>query len=288
MSLIEIENFSYTYATAARPALSGLNLKIGGGEFVALIGANNSGRSTICNALCGAVPQLYHGQVEGRVLVCEKDTAETPLAELAESVSLVMQNPERQLSGIRFTIAEEVGFSLENRGVERREIISRVGKALALTGLSDLADRSPHCLSGGQLQKVVLAAALACETPVLVLDEPTTFLDPLAAKQVFEILDGLRSSGTTIVLVEQRMESIAYYADRVLALHEGRIVLDGPPSEVLISPVVKDIGLDWTRFTKVAGIARDHGCWAEDRKLAVTLSGTVAGLDAAQEIRHDH
>ena len=288
MSLIEIKDFSYTYAASTRPALSGLNLKIGAGEFVALIGANNSGRSTVCSALCGAVPQLFHGKTDGCVRVCEKDTARTPLAELAESVSLVMQNPERQLSGIRFTIAEEVGFSLENRGVERGEIISRVEKALALTGLSDLAERSPHHLSGGQLQKVALASALACETPVLVLDEPTTFLDPLAAKQVFEILDDLRSRGTTIILAEQRMESVAFYADRVLALHEGKIVLDGSPAEVLVSPVVKEIGLDWTRFSKVSALARGHGRWAEDRMLATTFSDAVEGLEAAQEVRHDH
>jgi len=281
MSLIEIKKFSYTYAASAIPALSGLDLKIGAGEFVALIGADNSGRSTLCNALCGAVPRLYHGQTEGSIRVCGKDTAETPLAELSESDSLVMQNPERQLSGIRFTVAEEVGFSLENRGVERNEIIGRVEKALALTGLSDLAERSPHHLSGGQLQKVVLASALACETPLLVLDEPTTFLDPLAAKHVFEILDDLRSSGTTIVLAEQRMESIALCADRVLALHKGKVVLDGPPAEVLVSPVMKEIGLDWTRFSKVSGLAREYGRWAENRKLATTFREVVEGLDAS-------
>ncbi|WP_419784502.1 energy-coupling factor ABC transporter ATP-binding protein [Maridesulfovibrio sp.] len=288
MSLIEIKKFSYTYAASALPALSGLDLRIGAGEFVALIGADNSGRSTLCNALCGAVPRLYHGQTDGSIRVCGKDTAETPLAELAESVSLVMQNPERQLSGIRFTVAEEVGFSLENRGVERCEIIGRVEKAMALTGLSDLAERSPHHLSGGQLQKVVLASALACETPLLVLDEPTTFLDPLAAKQVFEILDGLRSSGTTIVLAEQRMESIALYADRVLALHKGKVVLDGPPAEVLVSPVMKEIGLDWTRFSKVAALAREYGRWAENRKLAATFGEVVEGLDASAGGRHDY
>lgn len=286
MSLIEIEDFSYSYPASSRPALSDLDVRIEAGQFVALIGANNSGKSTLCSALSGAVPQLYHGKADGRIRVCGNDAAETPLAELSESVALVMQNPERQLSGIRFTVAEEVGFSLENRGVERSEIIQRVDKSLALTGLSELAERSPHHLSGGQLQKVALASALACDTAVLVLDEPTTFLDPLAARQVFEILHGLRSKGKTIVLAEQRLESIAKYADRVLALHEGRIVLDGSPAEVLISPQLKKIGLDWTRFSKVAELARRCGYWAEVRTLPTTFSGVVEGLGATAGVRN--
>ncbi|WP_421903607.1 energy-coupling factor ABC transporter ATP-binding protein [Maridesulfovibrio sp.] len=279
MSLIEIEKFSYSYTPSSRPVLSNLDLEIEAGEFVALIGVNNSGKSTLCNAFCGAVPQLYHGKMDGNVRVCAKDIAEVPLAELSESVALVMQHPERQLSGIRFTVAEEVGFSLENRGVERDEILQRVDEALSLTGLSDLAERSPHHLSGGQLQKVALASALACDTPVLVLDEPTTFLDPLAAKQVFEILYELRSKGKTIVLAEQRVESLALYADRVIALHEGRVVLDGPPAEVLVSPLLKEIGLDWTRFSKIAELARSRGRWAEERALATTFGEVVEGLE---------
>ncbi|WP_320174050.1 ABC transporter ATP-binding protein [Maridesulfovibrio sp.] len=284
MSPIEIENFTYSYASSASPALHDLNFEIGAGEFVALIGANNSGKSTLCNALCGAVPQLYHGEFDGNVRVCGKDISATSLAELSESVALVMQHPERQLSGIRFTVAEEVGFSLENRGVDRAEILERVDEALVLTGLSNLAERSPHHLSGGQLQKVTLASALACDTPVLVLDEPTTFLDPMAARQVFEILDSLRSKGKTIVLAEQRLESIAIYADRVIAFHEGRIVLDGPPAEVLVSPLIKDIGLDWTRFSKVAELARKRARWAEGRALATTYGEVVEGL----EVRNDN
>ncbi|MFW5500295.1 MULTISPECIES: energy-coupling factor ABC transporter ATP-binding protein [unclassified Maridesulfovibrio] len=284
MSFIEIKNFTYSYASSASPVLRNLNLEIGAGEFVALIGANNSGKSTLCNALCGAVPQLYHGKFEGNVRVCGKDTSDTPLPELSESVALVMQHPERQLSGIRFTVAEEVGFSLENRGVDRDEILDCVDDALALTGLSNFAERSPHHLSGGQLQKVALASALACDTPVLVLDEPTTFLDPLAARQVFEILDGLCSKGKTIVLAEQRLEGIAIHADRVIAMHEGRVVLDGPPAEVLGSPLLKEIGLDWTRFSKVSELARKRKLWAEGRALATTFAEVIDGL----EVRYDN
>ncbi|NDV22315.1 energy-coupling factor ABC transporter ATP-binding protein [Desulfovibrio sp. JC022] len=278
MSLIEIEKFSYRYGASSQLVLNKLNLRIAGGEFVAVIGANNSGKSTLCNVLTGAVPQLYHGLHEGRVRICGKDTAEIPASELAGSVAFVMQNPKQQLSGIRFTVAEEVAFSLENMGLPRENIRQHVDKALALTGMLSFADRSPHHLSGGQLQKVTLAAALACDTRIIVLDEPTTFLDPLAAKQVFEILFRLRQSGKTVVLAEQRLENIALCADRVIALHEGEIVLDGLPNEVLASPLLKDIGLDVTRFSKVAELAKVAGCWREEQELATTFDGVLEGL----------
>lgn len=287
MSLIEIENFSYSYPASGEPALSSISLCIGAGEFVAVIGANNSGKSTLCYALSGVVPHLYQGKAEGSVKVCGNNTADTPVADLIRSVALVMQKPEHQLSGVRFSVAEEVAFSLENMGVERDEIKRRVDEALNITGLSGVSDRSPHHLSGGQLQRTVLASALVCDTPVLVLDEPTTFLDPAGAGHTFEILSRLRDQGKAVVLVEQRLESIALHADRVIALHRGRIVLDGPPEEVLTSMKLKDIGLDWNRFTRVAHLAVKNGLWGDGRELATTLKTTVDGLKVFREVARD-
>jgi energy-coupling factor transporter ATP-binding protein EcfA2 len=278
MAIIEISDLSYTYPDSEDPALDNLSLDIWQGQFVAVIGANNSGKTSLCHALTGVIPHLYQGSIRGRVRVCDKDSAETSVSEMAESVALVMQNPESQLSGVRFTVRDEIAFGLENRGMDRQSMLDRVDTALALTGLADLADRSPHHLSGGQMQKVALAAAVAGDTPILVLDEPTTFLDPASARAVFAILHQLGEQGKTIVVAEQRLESVALFADRVIALHKGQAVLDGAPEEVLVSPRIRDIGLDWTRFTRIGELARERDLWPKDAGLPTTLEDTVQGL----------
>ena len=278
MPTIEIENLSYTYPGCETPALDNLSLEIEQARFVAVIGANNAGKTSLCHALTGVIPHLYQGGLQGRVSVCGHDTARATVSDLAESIGFVMQNPESQLSGVRFTVRDEIAFGLENRGMDRQSMLDRVNKALALTGLSDLADRSPHHLSGGQLQKVALASAVAGDTPILALDEPTTFLDPVSAQAVFAILRQLRKQGKTIVVAEQRLESVALFADRVIALHKGKVVLDGLPEEVLTSPLIRDIGLDWTRFTRIGERARERGLWQEETGLPTTLKDTVKGL----------
>ena len=279
MPIIEINNLTYTYPASKTPALNDLSLQVRPGQFVAVIGANNSGKTSLCHALAGVIPHLYHGTQHGQVLVCGRDTADQSVSELAASVAFVMQNPESQLSGVRFTVREEVAFGLENQGMDRRLMQERVDTALDLTGITNLADRSPHHLSGGQLQKVALASAVATDAPILVLDEPTTFLDPTSAGAVFAVLRRLQNQGKTIVLAEQRLESVALFADRVVALDKGKIVLDGPPKHVLVSPLMKKIGLDWMRFTRIAATAKENGLWENGNPLPVTLADTASGLD---------
>lgn len=280
MPILQCDAFSFAYPGAAQNALNNLSFQIFSGEFVAVTGANNAGKSSLCYALTGVISHLYQGKTRGSVRICGTDTAESTVAEIAESVAFVMQKPEHQLSGVRFTVFEEVAFTLENRGMEKEAIRQRVAQTLEMLQLSDVSQRSPHQLSGGQLQKVVLAAALAGDSPVLVLDEPTTFLDPVSARQTFDILSQLREAGKTIVIAEQRLDTIAAYADRVIALHQGACVLDGPPADVLASPVMQKIGLDWTRYTKVAELARRRRLWPADTPLATTLSETARGLES--------
>ncbi len=278
MPILDIENLSYAYPSGRGKALDNISLRIEEGEFLAIMGANNAGKSSLCYALTGVIPHLYRGEMKGRVRVRGKDTMESGVAELSTSVALVMQRPETQLSGVRFTVFEEVAFSLENQGMERRRMRKRVQEVLRMTGITELAERPPHLLSGGQLQKVILASALAGDAPVLVLDEPTTFLDPLAAMRIYEILHQLHRGGKTIVLADQRPESVAMYADRVVILSDGKMTLDAPPSEVLVSLELLDAGLDRTRYTRVAALAREQGLWPGERPLPCTLSGTVDGL----------
>jgi len=278
MPAIDISTLTFTYPAATAPALETISLHVEQGEFIGIAGANNAGKSSLCLALTGVIPKLHGGQMDGRVMIRGKNTAESSIAEIATDIAFVMQKPENQLSGVCFTVREEVAFSLENRGMRRTEMVRRVDHALDITGLADLADRSPHHLSGGQLQKVILASALAGDAPILVLDEPTTFLDPYGTSQLFEILHRLCTSGKTIIIAEQRLEYLARYAPRIIALDQGRKVLDGPSEKILTSPLLKKIGLDWTRFTKVAELAKRAGLWKVGSPLPATLEGTVHGL----------
>jgi energy-coupling factor transport system ATP-binding protein len=212
------------------------------------------------------------------VLVGKVNTAGQTISALAEHVGLVMQIPGNQLYGVRSTVFEEIVFGLENLGMSRQEMHERTTAALALTGLSAFAERSPYQLSGGQQQKVALAALLAVSPSLLVLDEPTTFLDPRGARQVFDILLELKRQGKTIILAEQRLEWIAEFADRVIVLQNGEIMLCDTPEEVLRHPQIKRMGLDWLPYTKAAAMAKEDGLWAQDRPLSSTFSATVAGL----------
>ncbi|BCS86864.1 energy-coupling factor ABC transporter ATP-binding protein [Pseudodesulfovibrio sediminis] len=278
MATLTLDDVTYAYPGTQSAALNGISARIEHGECVALIGANDAGKSTLCYALTGVVPHLFNGRLSGDILKNDERLSELSVAEIACDVGLVMQIPANQFSNVRFTVFEEVAFSLENRGVEREAIWERVMRVLALTGLTELAERSPQQLSGGQQQRVVLASMLVGEPDVLVLDEPTTFLDPRGTREVFEILDRLRSQGKTIVIAEQKLDMVARYADRVLALHQGKLVLDGPPCEVLVDPMIREIGLDWTRYTQVAALAVEHDRWKAGQALATTFSEVVSGL----------
>ncbi len=285
MLKLQTDLLTYRYSEFGKPSLHEVSIKIPAGEFIAVVGANNSGKSTLCYAFAGVVPHLYHGKMDGRVLVNGTDNNHKTVSEIAHHVGLVLQVPGSQMSGVRFTVFEEVAFGLENRGVPREKMRERVETVLALIGLLEYATRSPFQLSGGQQQRLALATVLAVDPAILVLDEPTTFLDPQGAKLVFDILRQLQQQGKTIVIAEQRLDLIAEYADRVLAFDKGHLVMDGNPREVLTSPKMRSINLNWTRYTEVADLARQKGLWPIDLPLSASLSETVDGLS---HIRKTH
>jgi energy-coupling factor transporter ATP-binding protein EcfA2 len=287
MIQLEIDQLTYHYPGSESPALHEVSIKIDRGEFVAITGANNSGKSTLCYALAGVIPHLYHGRIEGQVLIGGQDNKDKTVSEIARHVGLVLQIPGSQMSGVRYTVFEEVAFGLENRGVPREQMLERVQTILALFGLEEHATRSPFHLSGGQQQRLALATVLAVDPAIIVLDEPTTFLDPQGAKLVFEILHKLQQQGKTIIIAEQRLDMIAHYADRVLAFDKARLVLDGSPREVLTSAVLPDIKLKYTRYTQVAQVLRQKGLWPEKLPLPASLTETVDGLSQLRKT-HDH
>lgn len=278
MLALEISHLTFTHTTATKPSLKDISFSAQSGELVAVVGANNSGKSTLCYALSGVIPNFYHGSFDGSVVIETMNTTEHTISELAQKVGLVIQNPANQLSGVRYTVFEEIAFGLENQGVNRSEIIKRVRTVLTETGLSDLSDRSPYQLSGGQQQKLALASVLAMSPSILILDEPTTFLDPNGGRKVFDILQELKNQGKTIIITEQRLEWVAEYADRVLVLVNGELVLSGRPEEVLVNKKIKEIGLDWMPYTRSAELAKQLGLWERERQLPSTFEATVSGF----------
>lgn len=286
--MIEIADFSYTYPSGPSPALDDISLSISAGEFVAVIGANESGKSTLAYALTGFVPQFFKGKMSGRITVAGLDTQQTPLSELAGVAGLVFQNPANQISGVKFNVYDEIAFGLENLGVPREQMGERIDAVLELTGLSNLGDRSPYELSGGQQQRLALASMLVMQPQVLVLDEPTSQLDPLGSQDLFLAVRQLSRQGMTVVMFEHKLEWIAAFADRIIVLSAGKVVLDGAADVVLTSPLLDSYQIERTRFTRVAEQARKLGLWPEEKTLPVTLEQALSGFRNQRKLGYDH
>jgi len=283
MAVIEVADLSYTYPTGQRPALKNLTFQIEAGQLVALLGANDAGKSSLCLALAGFIPQLYHGEMQGAVSILGADTRQHAPAHFAGQVGLVLQNPANQLSGMRYTVFEEVAFGLENLGVAPNAMPARIRRALKLAGLEGLDDRSPYTLSGGQQQRLALASVLTLEPSVLILDEPTAMLDPQGSQEVFAVVQQLSRSGVTVIIAEHRLEWVAQYADRVIALARGEMLLDGTPQAVLSSPALIPAGIGWTRYTHAARLGQERNLWPAHLRLPVTLQQATSGFVRTHE-----
>ena len=226
--MARVTRLTFAYPEA-EPALRDVSLVVEAGEVVLLLGASGSGKSTLVRALGGLVPWFHGGRFEGSVEVAGLDTRRTHPAELAGAVATVFQDPEDQV--VLGRVEAEVAFGLENVGTPPAEILARVRSALDAVGIAQLAERRVAVLSGGELQRVCLASALALEPELLLLDEPTAQLDPDAAQAFLErALDG----GSAVVISEQRPATALDYADRVVFLDGGRILLDAPRDDALV------------------------------------------------------
>ena len=225
--VVSIEQLSFRYPGASTLALHDIHLTVEQGECLALMGATGAGKTTLCLALVGIVPQFFGGELYGAVRVGGLDTLEHPVSVLARKVGMVFQDPETQLTAT--SVEYEVAFTLENLCVRPDEIRTRVHDALHAVGLAGLENKHPHELSGGQKQRLAIAAALALRPQVLVLDEPTSQLDPVGAAEVFALVRTLnRELGMTVVLASHHSEEVAEFADRVALLAEGRLVMVAP------------------------------------------------------------
>lgn len=240
--MIELKDIFYQYPTSQKQILQNVSLSIKRGEFCSIIGPNGAGKTTLCNVIRGFIPHFYKGNLQGDVRIDGKSTKDLSIGELALKVGFVFQNPFTQVSGVAETVFEELSFGLENLGVEPDEIHERVEKVLQLTKIESLRNRNPFELSGGQLQRVALASIIVMEPEILVIDEPTSQLDPEGTEEVFEIIKLMKEQQKTIVLVEHKMELIAEYADHVILIDEGKVILDGTKEEVLTHEKVLEHG----------------------------------------------
>lgn len=273
MDIIKIEDLSYQYPTADKETLSHVSLNVKPGELCAIIGANGSGKTTLCNAIRGFVPHFYKGDISGKVYVKGKNVEEAHIGDLALDVGFVFQNPFTQISGIAKTVYEELAFGLENMGVEPAEIRKKIDEIMKLVKIEDFKDRDPYQLSGGQQQRVALAAILVMGQDVLVIDEPTSQLDPQSTDDVFEIIQLMKEMGKTIVLVEHKMEQIAEFADRVVVMDQGTIVMEGTPKEVFSNPACEKYHIRLPQSTKIALELQKQGI--DLREVPVTTEETI-------------
>lgn len=251
MKALEVKNVTYKYPIGKDNVFENLSLTIEKGEFLAIIGKNGSGKTTLCNLLRGFIPHFQDGTYEGEVCLYGESMNDMELSDLADKIGFIFQNPFIQISGIKETVFEEITFGLENLGIPRDEMIERVNDIIKTLKIEDLRDKHPAELSGGQRQRVAIASILAMDPEILIIDEPTSQLDPKGTEEVFEIIKILKEKNKTVILVEHKIDLIAEYADRVVLLDDKNIVFDGKATEILAMEEVISHGTNIPQFAKL-------------------------------------
>ncbi|MCX8182602.1 MAG: energy-coupling factor ABC transporter ATP-binding protein [Candidatus Methanomethyliaceae archaeon] len=258
MRAISVEELTYYYPRRREPALFNVNLEIEIGEFVLITGPSGGGKSTFCRCLNGLVPNFYGGKLSGRVNVMGKDVASSSTSELSQYVGMVFQNPEDQIT--RMSVEAEMAFGLENLGVEREEISRRIQEVAELLGISHLLKRPVETLSSGQQQKVAIGSVLVMRPKILVLDEPTSELDPKSAGDLIDLIVWLnRELGMTVIIVEHRLNFILDKVDRIVIINGGRVLVDGNPQEVLRSGEVGRLGVSLPKVVQLYHMLAEMG-----------------------------
>lgn len=283
MAYIKVENLKYRYPNTTKLALDGLDFEIEKGSFIGIVGENGAGKSTLCQAFNGLVPGFFKGAYGGKVLIEETEVAKTTVSKLCQKVGLVFQNPFNQLSGAKETVFEEIAFGLQNFGVPKEEMIRRVNEVMELLDIAAYRDRNPFDLSGGQMQRVALAGILAMKPEVIVLDEPTSQLDPAGSEEVFAAVDKLAKSGITIIMVEQKLEKLAEYCDKILLLHQGKQIAFDTPEQIFSKEDLQSYGVNppaYTRICQAFGVKKENGCYPASLRDALALKDKFPGEEA--------
>lgn len=224
-NVIEIKDYTWQYLNTKRPALNNINLTIEEGSFVGIIGPNGSGKTTLAYSMDGLIPGQYNGIKHGTVQVFGKEVEQYPKGALQKLVGVVFSDPEAQFTSM--TVEDELVFGMENLGMSVPEIRERLEWVTELTALEPLLEKPPYEISGGQKQRVALAAVLAMTPKVLILDEPTSMLDPVSRMRIFEVLAKLKQEqNNTVIVIEHSLENLIPLADRMVLLSDGELVLE--------------------------------------------------------------
>ncbi|HYE82277.1 MAG TPA: ATP-binding cassette domain-containing protein [Clostridia bacterium] len=251
MKKIIVENLKYRYPLTKELALKDISFEVDKGEFISIIGRNSAGKSTLCQALVGLVPHFYKGAYGGKVIVDGMEVGKSDISQLVSRVGIVFQNPFTQVTGSKLTVYEEIAFGLENMGIPRNEMMERIDYSLELLDIYRYKDRNPFELSGGQMQRMAIASIIAMKPEVIVLDEPTSQLDPQGSEEVFKAIQSLSKEGMTIILVEHKIEKVAKYSDRVMLLDQGELVDFDVPHKIFSMDALKDYGVEPPAFTQI-------------------------------------
>ena len=259
--MINIKNISFTYSDTAKPALQNINIAVHDGEFILVTGASGGGKSSLCRCLNGLIPHFYGGTISGEITVEELNPLKHSTREMAARVGMVFQDPENQL--LTLDTEREIAFGLENLAFPRMLIVKRMEESLDALGLAAIRRRSLNELSGGEKQKVAIASVLALHPKVLILDEPTSELDPKGAEDVLATVARLNEDlGITVILVEHRLDRVVHLVDRMVVLNDGGIVADDTPRNVMGSRQSADLGIGLPPIVKLF-----HGIQAKGGKV---------------------
>jgi energy-coupling factor transport system ATP-binding protein len=230
LALFEIKDLTYYYPGSTKPSLNSIDLEIREGEFLLVVGGSGSGKSSLARVIAGLIPEFYGGRLQGKLFFQGVELKGDDRHILNSHVGIVFQDPEKQL--VMTSVEAEIAFGLENLGLTQQEMFRRVAEVMTFLNLAPLRDKFTSNLSGGEKQKVALAAVLAMQPRILVLDEPTSQLDPVAAGEFLDLVEYLNKElGYTVVLIEQRLERCFHLADRAVVMEQGEIVFDGTPAD---------------------------------------------------------
>ena len=258
MSIIKIEDLTVQYLEQEENALDKISLEVEEGEFVDILGAHGAGKTTLCLSINGIVPNMINADMFGKIEVAGEIPPNIPVRELASKVGSVFDNPEFQMS--QLTVFEEVALGLQNLGVDKDTIIENITTSLELVGLAGFEERSPFEISGGQQQRLAMASALSMKPQILVLDEPTSNLDPIGKEEVFTVTRKInQEEGLTVIIAEHEVEVIAEYADKVILLEQGKITQVGTPEELFpnIVDIQSNVGVRIPQITDFASRVPD-------------------------------
>ena len=292
--MISIDHLTFYYNGASHAALSDIDLRIADGEFVLITGPSGGGKSSLCRCFNGLIPHFYGGQISGRIEVQGMNPIEESPKMLATKVGMIFQDPENQL--VAMDVEREIAFPMENLAFPRNLIARRVEESLDTLGIAHLRYRPIHELSGGEKQKVAIASVLALHPDVLVLDEPTSELDPKSAEDVLAIVQRLNDElGITIILIEHRLDRVVHLVDRILIVDEGRIVANGNPREILGSTETTDVGIGIPPIIRLARELRKRDVPIDEIPLTVKearlmltpVFGMTNGTLESAQVKHN-